>query len=72
MIVDSMAEFANRILERIFVLRIDSYLRVKRMKERIRVLSDNPAYQSEMYRLNDLQEEFVVCGQVVAAVKPTA
>jgi phage repressor protein C with HTH and peptisase S24 domain len=74
-IVDESAKFADRIVEGIFVLRIDGYLRVKRlerMKERIRVLSDNPAYRPEVYRLNQLQEEFAVLGRVVAAVKPTA
>ncbi len=71
-IVDESAKFADRIVEGIFVLRIDGYLRVERMKERIRVLSDNPAYRPEVYRLKELQEEFAVLGRVVAAVKPTA
>lgn len=72
-IVDESVKFADRIVEGIFVLRIDGYLRVKRlerMKERIRVLSDNPAYRPEVYRLSQLQEEFSVLGRVVAAVKP--
>jgi len=70
-IVDESAKFAERIVEGIFVLRIDGYLRVKRL-ERIRVLSDNPAYRPEVYCLNQLQEEFSVLGRVVAAVKPMA
>jgi hypothetical protein len=72
-IVDESVKFADRIVEGIFVLGIDGYLRVKRlerMKERIRVLSDNPAYRPEVYRLSQLQEEFSVLGRVVAAVKP--
>ncbi|NJM00732.1 MAG: S24 family peptidase [Synechococcaceae cyanobacterium SM2_3_2] len=64
-IVDESAKFADRMVEGIFVLRIDGYLRVKRLKrlkERIWVLSDNPAYRPKIYRLNQLQEEFAVLG----------
>lgn len=70
--VDCSASTVERILEGIYVLRIDGYLRVKRLERlghRIAVRSDNPNYSSEVYDLNTFPLEFTILGRVVATLR---
>jgi phage repressor protein C with HTH and peptisase S24 domain len=71
-IVDTSARYLDQIVEGIYVLRIDGYLRVKRLerrKQKMRVMSDNPNYSPETYDLITFPDEFVVLGRVRGSLK---
>jgi phage repressor protein C with HTH and peptisase S24 domain len=71
-IVDASAHYLDQIVEGIYVLRIDGYLRVKRLerrKQKMRVMSDNPNYSPETYDLITFPDEFVVLGRVRGSLK---
>lgn len=71
-LVDRSTNRIDQILEGVYVLRIDGYLRVKRLErlgQRVSVRSDNPNYSSENYDLSTFPDEFAVLGRVIAVLK---